>query len=396
MKVLSIVSSGYEQGGVETTVVAYNKIFRERGHDVRILSSNMRPDMPHYSDYEFAMIPSHSVKKLINAAFNIDAYKITKKTLKEFQPDVVILHTMQQVTPSILFLLKKYPTIQCVHGPEAFTPSLLAWHLSRKSFRNNDYDLHNLTFLGKVRYLCLRYPYNLFYKIGFKNVDRFLVFSSYTDQLLKKDGFKKQISYIPNGVKLYKISEKINDNTKVPIIGYAGRLESYKGVVDLLKAMPLILKKIPAARLTIVGEGSYSGELQNSVVDMGIEKAVSFKGHLGRNDIAKFYADLSVLVMPSIWPETFGKVGVEAMSTGTPVVATDVGGVRDWLKDSVNGFLIKPSRPEQIRGSVIKILEDDELNRTMRREARKTAEYFSMDKFADNLLDVIQSTIEQT
>jgi glycosyltransferase involved in cell wall biosynthesis len=84
------------------------------------------------------------------------------------------------------------------------------------------------------------------------------------------------------------------------------------------------------------------------------------------------------------------------MSTGTPVVATDVGGVRDWLKDSVNGFLIKPSRPEQIRGSVIKILEDDELNRTMRREARKTAEYFSMDKFADNLLDVIQSTIEQT
>jgi glycosyltransferase involved in cell wall biosynthesis len=393
MKVLSIVSSGYEQGGVETTVASYNKLFRKRGIDSRILSSNVRPDVPHYSDYEFEAISDRGLKKIFNEPFNVDAYRVTRKVLNDFHPDVVILHTMQQTTPLILLCLKKYPTIQCVHGPEAFTASLLPWHINRSNFKHKNYDLKDLTFKGRFKYLCLKYPYGYFYKFCFKNVDRFLVFSSYTRQLLRTDGYKKTTSYIPSGVKLFKYYKNYSNNSYV--IGYAGRLEKFKGVIDLLDAMPLILKSQPKVSLIIAGEGSYSDEIIKRTQELGIGNRVTYKGRLDREEMAKFYNEISVLVMPSLWPETFGKVGVEAMSVGTPVVATDVGGVRDWLEDTKNGFLVSPSKPDQIAEKVLNILKDSNIQNMMKICARETAEKFSMEKFADNLLEIIQETVEQ-
>ena len=392
MKILTIVSSGYEQGGVENTVARYNRIYKNEGHDARILSSNVRPDVPHYSDYEFEAIPNNGARKIINELFNFSAYRVAKKVLKEFAPDVVVLHTMQQVTPSVVFLLRKYPTIQCVHGPEAFTTSLLPWHIDKQNFANDTYDLESLSTLGKLRYSLLRYPYGLFYKIALKNADKLLVFSSYMRDLMCKDGYSpNKVVIMPIGTALYKFAAK--KNTLSPTIGYAGRLEIYKGVTDLIDAMPTILAKIPKARLDIAGDGSYANELKKQVALLGLEKSIIFKGHLSSNDISKFYNNISVFVMPSTWPEAFGKVGIEAMSTGTPVVATDVGGVKDWLRDSFNGYLIKPSRPDQIASSVINILSDSNLRNEMSQNARKTSEKFSMDSFADNLYVMLEKII---
>jgi glycosyltransferase involved in cell wall biosynthesis len=394
MKILSIISSGYEQGGVETTVVSYNAIFRKLGHEVRTISSNSHPEAPHYSDYEFNAIPSKGIKSFLYTLINPSAYKVTKKVLKEFQPDIVLLHTMQQATPSVLLALKQYPTIQCVHGPEAFTTSLLAWHMNKSSFKNEDYNLSNLTRSGKFRYFLLRHVYVPTYKFGFRNINKFLVFSEFTRDMLEKDGFTmKPIACIPLGIKLpHPLTATKSKNNSIL---YVGRLEIFKGVMDLINAMPAVLKIIPNAQLLLAGEGSYLPELKERENQLGITQSVTFKGHISQKSVAQLYSEATVVVVPSTWPETFGKVGIEAMSMGTPVIASDVGGVKDWLHNKINGFLVMPNNSSQLTRVIIKILSDSKLRNKMSKNALESATNFTADRFAQNLLQVIKETVEQ-
>lgn len=392
MKILSIVSSGYEQGGAEASIVSYNEAFRTMGHEVRTIASDSRPDIPHFSDYEFQAIPTTGIKSFIYTFFNPSAYTITKKVLLDFQPDVVLLHTMQQVTPSVLWTLRRYPTIQCVHGPEAFTTSLLPWHMSRANFKNGEYDLRNLTLGGKLHYLLLRYVYVPTYKLGFRNIAKFLVFSSYSRDLLQQDGFTmKPIAVIPIGMKLPYAMDGVKKEAHT--IVYVGRLEKFKGVMDLVNAMPAVLQAIPDARLELAGDGACLPELKARVQELGLRKVVILKGHISQKSVAQLVARASVVVMPSTWPETFGKVGIEAMGLGTPVVASDVGGVRDWLHDKKNGLLVEPGKTDQLSRAIVRVLSDSKLQSQMSENARQSAADFTAEKFADNLLQVIRETV---
>jgi glycosyltransferase involved in cell wall biosynthesis len=266
--------------------------------------------------------------------------------------------------------------------------------MDKSSFKSQDYDLSNLTLSGKIRYFILCRVYVPAYKLGFRNIDKFLVFSSFTRDILKKDGFTmKPISFIPLGIELPNTRTTVK--RKANTIVYVGRLEKFKGVMDLINAIPEVLKKIPNARLEIAGEGSAALELRQRVDQLGIKQSVSFKDRISQLSVAKLYSCASVVVMPSTWPEPFGKVGIEAMSRGTPVIATDVGGVRDWLHDRVNGFLVKPSDPSQLSRAIVKILSDTKLREKLSKNARKTGAGFTAEKFAQRLLGLIKETAGQ-
>jgi len=396
MKILSVISSGYEQGGVETTLVAYRAAFRDMGHDTRVLASDIRPDLPHYADYEFKAIPPRGFRKVINTIFNFSAYRVCRKVLRDFRPDVVILHTMHQVTPAVLLQLRKYPTIQCVHGPEVFTTSLLPWYLSLSSFKNRDYDLAHITLAGRIWYWVLRYPYSLLYNLALKNVNRFLVFSTYTRRILRQDGFDPQlISYVPSGVKPMNRSEASRQAVEPPTITYAGRLEKYKGVDSLIASMTEVREQWPSARLVIAGEGTYADQLKEHVRTLGLSDSVKFIGHIDQSGLGDFYANSTVTVMPSTWPETFGKVGIEAMSVGTPVVATNVGGITDWLHDNENGILVPPSQPDQLAKAITRIIQDPALHAALSSNASKTVDMFSMERYIENLLRNVTEVLTQ-
>jgi hypothetical protein len=98
MKILRVVTLGYENGGAESGIVSTRNILGESGHDVRALSSDLPSSMPSFSEYKFAAIPSKGWRRLVYTAFNIAAYTKLKAVLKEFKPDVVLLHTMDQPT----------------------------------------------------------------------------------------------------------------------------------------------------------------------------------------------------------------------------------------------------------------------------------------------------------
>ena len=102
----------------------------------------------------------------------------------------------------------------------------------------------------------------------------------------------------------------------------------------------------------------------------------------------------TIIIVPSIYGEPFGLVGVEAFSVGRPVIASRVGGIPEWLDDGKTGFLVDPGNPEQISEKVIKLFSDKKLLEEMGKNAHKKAEQFSIDKHTKKIekiyLDVIK------
>jgi glycosyltransferase involved in cell wall biosynthesis len=147
-------------------------------------------------------------------------------------------------------------------------------------------------------------------------------------------------------------------------IGYAGRLVAEKGARFLLDALPLVRRTLGRRiKAVVAGDGRELRRLERQAAriceqDDGIE--IVFTKWAGRRELDEFYAALDLLVVPSVWPEPFGMVGLEAARRGLPVAAFAVGGITDWLRDGVNGHLAPGDNPsvEGLSDAMVKCLCD--------------------------------------
>lgn len=164
-------------------------------------------------------------------------------------------------------------------------------------------------------------------------------------------------------------------NRPGPVIGYVGRVEPRKGVLDLLRAAPAIRQSHPGARIVIVGSDTFGTE-----ADYGARVAASTDAeHCGWvTPGSGVMPHLDLLVLPS-YEEPFGTVLAEAMAAGTPVVATTVGGLPEVVTDGVDGILVPPGRPDALADGVARALaRRDELGAAARESARR----FGADEYA--------------
>ena len=150
------------------------------------------------------------------------------------------------------------------------------------------------------------------------------------------------------------------------IIGMAARLATEKGVEYLAQALPLVRESIPQARTlfvgpfqNVVGEEKYARHLTPLIESLG--DGWTFLDVLTPDEMACFFQVCEVLVLPSInSTESFGMVQVEAMAYGTPVVASDLPGVRVPVNETHMGIIVPPENPVEIAQAIIKILEQPE------------------------------------
>ncbi len=120
---------------------------------------------------------------------------------------------------------------------------------------------------------------------------------------------------------------------------FCGRLEAVKGAEDAIKIVHALP---PRYSLDILGDGCESQQLRQLASDLGIADRVRFHGWVSPIERDRIFAASGVLLVPSLWDEAFGMVGVEAFAQGTPVVAYDVGGISEWC-DPEAGILVKCS-----------------------------------------------------
>src|SRR5205823_13216826 len=102
---------------------------------IKTLASDLGTDKKHFNDYIFKSSSSTGQLKLFFFLFNPSSFFVLKRILKEYKPDLVHLHTMHEITSSVLFLLKKYPTVMTLHGSETFLSKLVLWKLKPGNFK---------------------------------------------------------------------------------------------------------------------------------------------------------------------------------------------------------------------------------------------------------------------
>jgi spore coat protein SA len=154
---------------------------------------------------------------------------------------------------------------------------------------------------------------------------------------------------------------------------FVGRIIPRKGVPVLIKAAQKISKKIPRTKLIIVGKGKkgYVQRLKSQAKRMHV--ATKFMGKIGHGKIHHVYRMADCFVCPSQKHEAFGLVNVEAMASGVPVVASNIGGIKEIVKHNKNGFLIKRYHSSDAFAEYIKkIAADRSLGRRLGKQGRAT------------------------
>jgi glycosyltransferase involved in cell wall biosynthesis len=176
------------------------------------------------------------------------------------------------------------------------------------------------------------------------------------------------------------------------VIGAVGRMVWQKGFKYLLKSFPEIMKVCPRSKLLIVGDGPLRKGLEDLSKERGVRDNVIFAGF--RSDIKEILSAVDLLVVPSLL-EGFPMVTLEAMAMAKPIVATRIDGITEQISDGVDGILVPPKDPSALTEAVIKVLNDQELARSMGMSARKKVEReFSIEKMVAETEEVYMSVLK--
>lgn len=172
------------------------------------------------------------------------------------------------------------------------------------------------------------------------------------------------------------------------LIVYVGRFVEAKGLVELLDAFAKMAAADADVRLALIGDGVMASRLPDMVRDRGIEGRVLLPGGMEPTQVARWISAADLLTLPS-WSEGYPNVVVEALACGTPVVATDVGGTREILRDD-SGILVPPRDVEALRGAL-----SEALARPWNRAAIAASMARSWDDVAEETLRVCESVVAQ-
>lgn len=142
---------------------------------------------------------------------------------------------------------------------------------------------------------------------------------------------------------------------------YVGRVTRHKGLGQLIRA----IGSVDGATLEVSGEGWWKPAAEKLVARLGLESRVRFLGWLAPSELDAAYRRAAVVAVPSLWPEPFGMVGVEAMARGRPVVASATGGIPEWLADGETGLLTPPGDVRALASALERLLGHPDLRARM-------------------------------
>lgn len=213
--------------------------------------------------------------------------------------------------------------------------------------------------------------------------------------ILKRRINRNNLSVLHNGIQLENFitlerdliqKEKMRLNIKPgsKIIGTVARLRKEKGIKYLIQSVPKILNLFPDTVFFIAGDGPLRSELENLTKDLGIESRIIFAGFC--NDIPAVLSIIDIFVAPSL---TEGSpLGIlEAMAMGKPIVASNVGGVKEILKDNETGLLVPPKNPEALAEKIIYLLKNGNESKSLVQKASEEIKRYDINSYIKKLED---------
>ncbi len=247
-------------------------------------------------------------------------------------------------------------------------------------------------------------------QLAFKVANRVMAISKYTAKLAQDAGAdpsRIQVVYPGCDTDLFRplavrneLRERLlgSGNDKKQVILTVGNLVSRKGHDMVIRALPILKKRVPDFVYLIVGDGPYRGVLESLAVDLGVGDRVIFTGKMPDEDIPYIHALSDVFVMPSREQleeddvEGFGLVFLEANACNKPVIGGRTGGVPEAVVEGLTGLLVNPHSPEEIAEALAHLLADRDFARRLGEQGRsRVVSEFQWAQVGERVLSLLSS-----
>lgn len=402
MKILHVCDWYRPFGGAERLLFGQLDLIEEAGHQNLVIAHDF-PDQkrtnrwPEYfvSDVEInfaAAPPGPLLARRIKAL-----HHAIEEVLERHSPDLVHFHNCQN--PYVVEMLaRRMPSVRSVHDPRlyCFTDWKLLPDRSICSYALGQECLKQGC-ISQNFFRLSRYEKQAAYRVrhlrAHQAVDVLIVESAPVLETLKLNGFpQSQLALLPNFTRAagtFEEVERYNAQYYEPggrIVLFVGRASYEKGLEALVEAMRLVPRPW---KLVLVSGGEYLEMVRERVRQLGLEDSVEIPGVQDYLTTRKYYARADVIAFPSVWMESFGLVGLEAMANGKPVVAFRTGGVPEWLEDGRTGLLALLKDVPALAGNIQKLLDDPALAARMGRNGyERVVECFNPSRYAQGLLRI--------
>lgn len=350
VRIAFVNCSSRKIGGVESYLEAVLPIFAARGHALGFWAETDVPDhrprilLPAMTEFWSADNDQLGVSAAVLA-------------LAAWRPDVLFVHKVDaerterrllDVAPAVVFSHDYHAT--CISGTKSFS-----FPLPRPCDRR--FGLGCLVCYYPRRCGGLS-PVTMF-KLYHRQSERLKLLNHYRGVLVASDHMAREyrrhgvnaevIIHTHKSPELSHVSPTKEAPNGLVRLAFLGRLEKLKGVALLLRALPMIAEQLKwQVQCEIAGQGTDERRLQSMarrVAKRSPSVAIRFHGWLSSAQCQQLLAQSHLMVMPSVWPEPFGGVGFLAGSLNVPAVTFDLGGVRQWLRDDLNGVLAPGDPP---------------------------------------------------
>jgi len=182
-------------------------------------------------------------------------------------------------------------------------------------------------------------------------------------QPLLKYCAESKVSVIPNMIDISGYQKNRLNKASQFYILYMSKIESKKGIYDIIQAIHIVTEKFPNAKFLFAGDGPDREKLRCLCCENGYRDYLKFFGYLEGQQKINFLARGDLFLFPSQYVEGMPYSLLEAMAAGLPIIATSMGGIPEMIQDKVNGILIPPEQPEKLAQAIIKLLANRRLRR---------------------------------
>ena len=174
---------------------------------------------------------------------------------------------------------------------------------------------------------------------------------------------------------------------EAPILGVVSRLEPIKGMDLVVPAFAEVLKKFPEVRLLVVGDGSLRATMEQQAEELGCADRITWVGRQPQEELSHWYRQMDIVLMPSR-SEGFGLTAIEAMANGCVMVASNVGGLPEVVRDGVCGLLHCTEDVKDMAAKVCMLLDDAVLYDKLRTQSMIEVEKYSFERYATLVNDL--------
>ncbi len=368
MKIANIVCTYPPyKGGIGTAAFDFSRLMSERGFEVVTFVPDHGLDADLDLDKKNKVIRIKPFLRLGNGAFIPGLFS----KLKDF--DIIYLHYPFFGGAEVVWLFKLLnPGKKLV----------IRYHM----------DVVGLSFLAKV----LSLPSKIIERSLFNKAD--MIMSASLDYI--KDGnlkgfyskHKNKFFEVPYGVDVERFQPKIKNRSKKKML-FVGGLDQahyFKGVSNLIEAAAKL--DIDDWELSIVGAGELKNEYEKRAKDLEIRDKIVFLGKVSDDELPKVYASHGVTILPSINKgEAFGIVLIESMASGTPVIASDLAGVRSVFSNEKEGLIVEPGNITDLKEKIEIFFKDIDKRKEMETSSRILAEkVYSRNNIGDKLANILK------